>query len=198
MGRHLDERLALRAPRLYRRLMRLVMSLPPGSPVRRRLLKRAISRGFEAVARQDFAIFPIAYDPDVEINIIGEEMQALGLAGRYHGHEELIGWLGAWTREWVDARNTPELMLDLGDRLVVRVKYTARGAASGAEVTQSAGHVYYSAGGVFVRQDQYWSWSECVEALALDDVAPAVRTERDAVPTGGDSSAEKAEADPRL
>jgi hypothetical protein len=24
------------------------------------------------------------------------------------------------------------------------------------------------------RQDNYYEWSECVEALALDDVAPAV------------------------
>src|SRR5450631_4441529 len=57
-GRSIEERVLLWLPTpvvglLYRDLRRL----PPGSHLRRRLLKRALARGFEAVERDDYA-FP--------------------------------------------------------------------------------------------------------------------------------------------
>jgi ketosteroid isomerase-like protein len=174
MGRHLDERLALRAPRLYRWLAKQVQALPHGSPVRRRALKRTVARGWAALSRGDDEIVLLAFDRDVEFNIIGGYMRALGLAERYHGHEGWLEFIGLWRAEWGGGQiqHTPETLIDLGDRLVMRVTLTARGATSGADVARTMGIVAWLADGAVVRQDNYLEWAECVEALGLDDVAP--------------------------
>jgi ketosteroid isomerase-like protein len=169
MERHLDEQFALRAPRLYRRLLRLMLALPPGCPIKRRALKRLVARGFEALARQDDALVVLLFHPETEINVIGEGFRALGFADRYHGHEGWRKLIGLWRAEWADVRYAPELVIDRGDRLILRVTATARGAGSGAVVTQTVGYVYDFDGGRILRQDFYWDWSECVAALALDD-----------------------------
>ena len=176
MGRHLDERLALRAPWLVRRLTKLLMALPAGSPVRRAALRRIGGRGWAALSRGDDEIVLLLADRDVEINIISFTGVGVGLGERYHGHEGLLEFLGLWRAEWAGSQitHTPEALIDLGDRLVWRVTVTARGASSGAGASQTCGFVQWVADGVIVRQDAYWEWSECVEALGLGDVATAV------------------------
>jgi ketosteroid isomerase-like protein len=173
MGRHLDDRLALRAPRSTRRLAKLVLARPPGSPLRRRLAKRAVAHGFEAVARGDDGVALLAYDRDFEFNIVGDAFGALGFAERYHRQEGWHDWRRLWHEAWVNARYTPEELIDLGDRMIVRLTILAQGASSGAEVVQTTGNVYYLRDGAVVRQDFYWDWSECVEALGLFAAAPA-------------------------
>jgi ketosteroid isomerase-like protein len=175
MGRHLDERLALRAPWLTRRLAKLVLALPPGSPVRRRALKRLVVRVWAALSRGDDAIVLLAFDPDIEFNIIGGAADLLGLAEHYHGHEGWLEFIGLWRAEWEGSHitHTPEALIDLGDRLVMRVTLAARGATSGADVAMTMGIVSWYADGAVVRQDNYYEWSECVKALGLDDVEGA-------------------------
>lgn len=173
MQRHLDERLALRAPWLFRRLGKLVLSLPPGSPVRRRALERAVARAYEAVSRGDDEVVLLAFDRTVEINNIGWAMS--GLAERYHGHAGFLEFMRAWRAEWAGSQitHTPEALIDLGDRFVTRVTITARGATSGADVSQTAGVVDWWADDVIVRHDTYWDWSECRAVLGLDEAAMA-------------------------
>ena len=66
-GRSIEERVMLRLPTP---VARLVMSgfrrLPPGSHLRRRILKRSFTRGFEAASREDYAVALFFYEPDVE------------------------------------------------------------------------------------------------------------------------------------
>ena len=174
MGRHLDERLALRAPRLLRRLTKLVLALPPSSPVRRKAFKRGLARAYEAVSRGDDEIVLLAFDRAVEINNIGWAMS--GIAERYHGKEGWLEMRRLWRAEWAGAQitYTPEALIDLGDRLVWRVRLSARGASSGANVAQTCGFVQWLADGMVVRSDAYREWSDCVDALGLNDLAMAV------------------------
>ena len=167
MGRHLDEQLALRAPRLYRHSLRLILALPPGMPGKRRVLKRLVARGFEAVAREDDAVVVLFFHPDLELNIIGEKFRALGFADSYRGREGWRKLQQLWRAEWGDVRYSPELVIDRGDRLIVRATATAKGSGSGAVVTQTAGYVYDFVGGAISRNDLYYDWSECVAALGL-------------------------------
>lgn len=175
MERNLDERVASRAPGLFRRLVKLVLALPPNSPVRRRVLRWVGARGWSALSRGDDEIALLLVDRDVEINHVGG-LTMTGLAERYHGHEGLLEFLGLWRAEWAGKQitHTPEVLIDLGDRLVWRVKVTARGATSGADVSHTSGFVHWLADGLVVRQDVYQEWSECIEALGLDEAAPAV------------------------
>ena len=175
MRRHLDERLALRAPRVHRRLFRLVLALPPGSLVRRRALKRLVARGWAALSREDDEVVcRLAFDRDIEFNIIGGSARAIGLADRYHGHEGWREFIGLWRAEWGGRHieHTPEALIDLGDRLVMRVTLTARGATSGADVAMTMGIVSWLADdGAVLRQDNYTEWAECIRALKLHDAA---------------------------
>ena len=174
MGRRLDERLALRAPRLFRRLAKLLMALPAGSSLRRSAFKWIGRRGWAALSRGDDELALLLVDRDVEINRIG--FTGLGFAERYHGKEGLLEMRRLWRAEWAGAQitYTPEALIDLGDRLVWRVRLSARGASSGANVAQTCGFVHWLADGMVVRSDAYREWSECVEALGLGDVATAV------------------------
>ena len=143
MGRHLDERLALRAPRLYRQLARLVQALPPGSSIRRRALKRTVARCWAALSRaDDEIIYRLAFDRDIEFNIIAGYGQAIGLAERYHGHDGWREFIRLWRAEWggQHIQHPPEALIDLGDRLVTRVRLSARGAISGSGRRHDHGH----------------------------------------------------------
>ena len=175
MRRHLDERLTLRLPRLYRRLVKLVWALPPGSPVRRRVVKRLTARGWAAQSRQDDEVLLRAYHPNVEMNFFGDDFRALGFAACYRGHEGYRELMGLWRAEWFELRFQPEALIDLGDRLVMPVEMTARGATSGAPVAQTYGNVLWFDDGLIVRQDVYWEWADCVEALGPADLASATR-----------------------
>ena len=174
MGRHLDERLALRAPWVVRRLTKLLMALPPGSPVRRSALRRIGGRAWAAFSRGDDEVGLLLIHRDVEINRIG--FTGLGFAERDHGKEGLFEMRRLWRAEWAGAQitYTPEALIDLGDRLVWRVRLSARGASSGANVAQTCGFVQWLADGMVVRSDAYREWSDCVEALGLNDLAMAV------------------------
>jgi ketosteroid isomerase-like protein len=174
VGRHLDERLALRAPRLFRELVKLMVALPPDLAVKRRLVRSYLARGAKALAREDYELVLLTYDPEVEITNIGDDALALGFAVRYHGHQGYRELMRVWRGEWVSPRFTPVAVTDLGDRFVVRIKLTGRGASSGAEVAQTCGCVLAFADGAIVRMHIYWDWSECVEALGLTHhAAPA-------------------------
>ena len=171
MGRHLDERLALRAPALSRRLLKLILALPPGSPIRRRIAKRFFARGWEAVGRGDDELVLFFVHPAYEFRITGAELRSLGFAECYHGHQGFREFIGLWNDVWADVRYTPELVIDFGDRLILRLSVSARGSSSGAEVTHTAGHVYDFADGVILHHTMYWDWSDCVAGVGLDDHA---------------------------
>jgi ketosteroid isomerase-like protein len=173
MGRHLEEHLWVRAPTLYRRLVKLLRMLPPGSPLRRRFLKLAVARGLEALTRGDDEVVLLSLDRDVEFNIIGEATVLLGFAETYRGHEGWLEFIKIWRVEWAGGQitHTPEALIDLGDPIIVRTTLTAQGATSRADVALTGGLVCWIRDGVIVRQDNYWEWSECVEALGLDDGA---------------------------
>jgi ketosteroid isomerase-like protein len=168
VGRRLDERVALRAPWLFRQLVKLMLVLPPGLVVKRRLVRSFLARGVKALAREDYELVLLTYHPDVEITNVGSDALALGFAEHYHGHHGYRELMRLWRAGWLSPRYRPEAVTDLGRRLVVRVRLTGRGASSGAEVTQTCGCVLDFARGTVVRMHIYWDWSECVAALGLE------------------------------
>ena len=165
MPRHLDERLALRFPALYQRLMRRAAALPVGSPFRQRLLKRIASRGLEAFSRGDAEPVLLLFHPDVEINFIGGE--ALGLSTHYHGHEGVRAWIRDWRSQWGDYDEVVEQLIDLGDGLVTRTKITTRGERSGMELTRTAGNHFHISDGKVTRWDAYFDYERAATDLGL-------------------------------
>jgi ketosteroid isomerase-like protein len=167
-GRHLEERLVLAAPGVFRLFRRVLFTLPPGSPVRRRVLKRFAALGWDAFARGDFEASVIAFDPSYELNLVGDTFPGLGFHRRYIGHAGLREFGETWHAAWSSIEIHNEQLIDLGDRLVLRHTVTARGASSGAEVSATSGSSYALKKGTIERHDFYWDWADCTSALGLD------------------------------
>ena len=135
--RHLDERLVLRAPWLFRHQAKLLLAtLPLGSRVRERVAKLLLARAFEALAREDYEVIMLTYDPGVEIRIIGDDARAAGFAERYHGHQGYRDVMRVWRTEWVDP--SPDELIDLGDRWIVRMTLSGRGAGAARRLRRPA------------------------------------------------------------
>jgi ketosteroid isomerase-like protein len=171
MRRHFDERLALAAPGLFRLFRRLLFRLPPGSLLRRRVLKRFAVLGWEAFARGDYDATLIGFDPEYTINLFGDWFRGLGFATSYVGRAGLVEFGEAWRAEWSSIGYEVGQLFDLGDQIVMRFTTVSRGAVSGAEVRQTAGAAYSLADGTIVRMDFYWNWADCAAAMRLDQAA---------------------------
>jgi hypothetical protein len=67
-------------------------------------------------------------------------------------------------------RWTPEHLIDLGDRWVVRLGMSGSGRTSGVPTSQTWGSVYHlSPRGRIARQDIYWTWDEALAASGLQE-----------------------------
>ncbi len=100
-------------------------------------------------------------DPDIVWNPI-EELPT-------QGHEAVRTSLARWKAEWHDYELLPEGFLDLGDRVVVTVRLSARGRGSGIEIDARFYDVYTLRGGKIVRMDQFADRSEALEAVGLSE-----------------------------
>ncbi len=169
MTRHRDERFALRFPGLFDRLLRRVLALPLGSPLRQRAVKRLASRGFEAFSRGDAEAVLLLFHPEVELEIIGAE--AVGLSGHRRGHEGVRSWMRDWRSQWGDYDEVLERVIDLGDSWITRSRINARGDRSGVELTHTPGGHFYFTDGKITRCDVYFDWSNLVRAEMAGDAA---------------------------
>ena len=165
MPRHPDARLALRFPSLYHCVLRRAMALPVSSPLRKRILKRAASRLFEAFSRGDAETFLLPFHPEVEIHFIGGE--AIGLSGHYQGYEGVRAWVRDWRSQWGDYDEVVEQIIDLGDSVIARSNISTRGERSGVEVTRTAGNRVYLSDGRITRWDAYFDFERALADLGL-------------------------------
>ena len=166
-GRSIEERVALAMPIYLVRVMYAgVARLPPGSYLRRRILKRTFRRAFDGAARDDYEYVLLGYEPDVELRMSGDAPRTLGLAESYHGHQGLRALLDDYKRDMNDVRWELEQMIDLGDRVAVRTTFVGAGALSGLTTRRTTGHIFWtSRRGTITRQDTYWTWDETLAAL---------------------------------
>jgi hypothetical protein len=167
------EALLLRAPFVADRLTAWVARMPPGSPMRRRLLTFALRRAFDAHTRKDIEVTLLGYEPDVEIELHGAE--GLGLKRHYSGHAGWYEFIGELYETFEDPRYSTSRLVDAGDRLVFQFEVMVRGRASSVETTLVAGNVaYMSERGRVRRQEVFWQagWERALEAAGLDDVDP--------------------------
>ena len=105
--------------------------------------------------------------PEVDIRPFAAEL-IIGLPLRPHGHEGVLAWMRAWRDEWADYDELPEQVIDLGDRVIVRSRISARGERSGIATIRTVGNCFYLTDGVVTRWDPYMNWSDLAKAHGLD------------------------------
>ena len=154
----LDARLLVRFPRLAELLALLLVRLPPGTALRRRLLSRVVVLGFWLNERESYEhVARLMYEPDSELRLHGYD--AMGLPDRYTGRVGVLAFLDDWEREVGMSAWRPREVIDLGDRVLVRVQFTGTGRMSGAEVTHTSGWLFHiSPRGRIAVHDFYWEW----------------------------------------
>jgi len=97
------------------------------------------------------------YEPDSELRLHGYD--AMGLPDRYTGRVGVLAFLDDWEREVGMSAWRPREVIDLGDRVLVRVQFTGTGRMSGAEVTHTSGWLFHiSPRGRIAVHDFYWEW----------------------------------------
>ena len=155
-GRALEERLVVRFPHLYAVLARYISRLAPRSRLRQAFLRRGIGLALAAVNRRDFEPVLPMYDPEVEF-IPARELVGLGIGDDYRGREGFVRMWDNWDSGWathVQYQEGPEI-IDLGDRLVGRLRMRGVGEASGVDVEMDATFVWTLRDGLVIKEEHH-------------------------------------------
>jgi ketosteroid isomerase-like protein len=167
--RRLEERVALRFPRLLSLVIRAGVRLPPRSRVRQRLLRRAIQLVCEATNRRDFeAAFALATSPRYEA-IPPQELISLGLDSVYRGREGRIRYHEAWLAELGDYRLEAEQIIDQGNRVLVLARAKGTGLSSEAAFDDEVALLFTLEDGQLVREENFRSHTQALEAAGLSE-----------------------------
>jgi ketosteroid isomerase-like protein len=158
-------RLLVRVPGLAGLVAALLVRLQPGTPLRRWLLSHLVVLGFRLNERQDYEhVARLMYESDTELWLHGYD--AMGLPDRYTGRAGVVAFLDDWQREVGLSTWRPEEVIDLGDRVLVRVQFTGTGRTSGAALTHTSGWLFHlSPRGRIAVHDFYWEWQDVPEAV---------------------------------
>ena len=171
-GRRLEERLALRFPRVLVRLARVAWRLPRRSRLRQALLRRVVARGWEGMNRVDLEVGLALYHEDVE-SVFDPGFVTLGF-GDTRGREERRRMLMEVYSETREMRFEPDELIDLGDdRLLVIGRMKGRGLSSGAPFETEWGNLWTISDGLVIRDQVLISHREALEAAGLSE-DPAV------------------------
>ena len=165
--RTLDQRLALRFPRLAAASARLIGRLPPTSRLRQTLVSRTVRLNVEAFNRRDFKALMLSYHPDAEFHAPRVLAESNILKASYHGHAGYAEFFGEWLSAWGDYRMRPRELIDLGDRIVVFDEIVGHGAGSGAPLTQEHALVLFMQDGRVIRSEEYFDPAQALEAVGL-------------------------------
>jgi ketosteroid isomerase-like protein len=113
-----------------------------GEVVSRSPTERSYRRGYEAIARGDYEFALLATEPDVELRVWGDARRTLGLAESYRGYQGVRDLLGEMKQDMNDLHWELEQIVDLGDRVAVRVTFIGEGALSGVTTRNRQGIIF--------------------------------------------------------
>ena len=168
--RTLDQRLALRFPRLFAANARLIGQLNPRSRLRQAFQWRAWQLALEAYNRRDLEIVAVGFQPDLEYYPYREFVEA-GLAEScYHGPSGYRTYIEGTYEVWgADVRIEPKELIDLGDRMVVLADMPMRAQASGVPLGETYACVATLKDGRVIRQHDYLDHAEALKAVGLEE-----------------------------
>jgi ketosteroid isomerase-like protein len=164
--RRWDERLLLRFPKLGYALVRTTTRRPPGSRLRRSLLRHAFERALEAANRGDyeaaFALIPPDYEAYPHPDLVG-----LGFQRVYRGPEERLRFQEEWIEVVGDFKQESGEMIDTGEQLLVLSQMKGAGIGSGAQFESELAYLLTISDGRLAREDSFPSHAEAFEAARL-------------------------------
>jgi ketosteroid isomerase-like protein len=167
-GRTLDQRLALRFPRLAAASVRVLARLPPSSSLRQAALTRSVRVSAEAYNRHDLEAVVIGWRQDFEYRPARNLVDAGLIEPCYRGLSGYRAYVSAAAEVWGDAtRFEPTEVIDLGDRVVVLANAPLRAQASGVPLTLEFAYLTTLEGGLVIRQQEFHDHTEALQAAGL-------------------------------
>ena len=168
-SRPLDQRLALRFPRLSNAYGRFILNrLPPTSRVRQAAVWRSSRLGMEAFNRRDLDAAVFYAHPDFEYLPPREFVEAGFFEPCYRGAAGFREYVAAWS-EVVGVRIEPVELIDLGDRVVLLAELPMRAQTSGIPLTEKIATVSVLNNGKASRVQAFLNHAEALEAAGLSE-----------------------------
>jgi ketosteroid isomerase-like protein len=157
-----SDRLVSRMPALQQRLAPRLLADPAGSRTRRWVLTRAVTAGFAATDRGDWAYLERIYEPDVVLRVAPET--APDLPATAEGFDAVRAVIETIYEIMATADTRPLEIIDLGgSHFVALNQVQGEGSYSGLEMNRAVVNVYeISTRGKAARQ-----WS-CVELATAE------------------------------
>lgn len=122
-----------------------------------------LRQGYAALQRDDLEAFKALargrLDPEFEFHLVWD--------GRVlKGYEGTLEWLSDTRETWADYSQEVEEIIERGEQVVVVLRISARGGASGVPVAQEMAVVWTFDGDRAVRARSFTSRAEALECLA--------------------------------
>jgi uncharacterized protein len=122
-----------------------------------------VRAGFAAYNAGDVEGLLAVCDPDVEL----VPLPSLLTGEPYRGHQGVRDYLGAISDDWSQRAVELDRLVEVGDEVVLRGRFQARGRSSGVEVDAPAAWVVSLRDGRVVRLRVYTDPQEALEAVGL-------------------------------
>ena len=128
-----------------------------------------VRRGYELYAAGDFEGVADLFSGDAEIPDAGGLGVAGTATGARHGPEGFLRAIEETLEAFEDYRNEVEEFIDAGEAVVVPVRITGRGRASGANVEVRLVHLWVLHDGKVIHGEVHRSTEEALEAAGLSE-----------------------------
>jgi ketosteroid isomerase-like protein len=165
--RGVDERIAVAAPWLSRRMRAATRRLPAGSRLRRAALTRAVRTGYAATNRDDYAAMQAPLHPEVEFFPPERGRGGLGFDAVYRGPDGVAHFVSEWKSGFSRFTYEPREIADAGgDSFAVRLGMVGALRDAETEVRDEYGIVVTLKDGQIFRLENFRDWSTALAALA--------------------------------
>ena len=168
--RTIDQRLAVRFPRLAVRCLRLLSRLPRESRLRSAALRRSVRLTSDAYNRRDLDAVVIGFHPQLEY-LPGREWVKAGLVEPcYRGPQGYRRYVLATMEVWGGHNYfDPVRVVDLGDRFLVLAHVRMRGQGSGIPLVEEYAYIATLRDGLVARLQEFFDHDEALEAAGLSE-----------------------------
>jgi ketosteroid isomerase-like protein len=165
--RRLEERLALRFPRLLDFFARTIWQLPK-SRLRRALIRRWVRTSWEAFNRGDLEATFLLYHSDCQ-STFPSEMVTVGLEPGTYDRDERILFQQRVIDEWDEIRFEPSQLIDFGDRLLSMGHMRFKGLSSGVPVDTEWVAMVTTLDGRVIREQIFLDHAQALKAAGLSE-----------------------------
>ena len=122
-----------------------------------------VREGYERFATGDIDGWLESLDPQIELDASRRHIDP----GIFRGHDGIREFLNRQSEVWSGQRIEPEEYIDVGDSVVVPIRFVSTGRGSGIEVVARAAWVWDIRDGVVLRGTVYQSKADALDAVRL-------------------------------